>query len=209
MGHLPKVVLKDASGDGYGPTQQRRRPAHACLECHMRKVRCDRKKPCGQCIKTGSEICTYVVRRRAEARSALVERSPAAHPTSAASSDQNDNYNHDYLAQSLPQTSIPTDQFDLTINRYVAPGLLGLHGRSRLQPLPGNRPELTPRSEPELGNSSTIKAMLKKISSLEEQVAVLKSGGDSAAVIQQDVSSYSCSKDGILGFSLTYGLKFY
>lgn len=31
---------------------RRRRPALSCLECRRRKVKCDRKDPCGQCTST-------------------------------------------------------------------------------------------------------------------------------------------------------------
>lgn len=42
-----------------GRVKRRRRPALSCVECRMRKVKCDRMKPCGACIKIKSERCTY------------------------------------------------------------------------------------------------------------------------------------------------------
>lgn len=36
--------------DGDGPLRRRRRPALSCLECRRRKIKCDQKSPCGQCI---------------------------------------------------------------------------------------------------------------------------------------------------------------
>lgn len=58
---LPYVVQADA--DGQEPAKLRRRPALSCVECRMRKVKCDRKEPCGACIKIKSEKCTYRPRR--------------------------------------------------------------------------------------------------------------------------------------------------
>jgi hypothetical protein len=47
MSESPRIIRK------------RRRPAHSCTECRRRKVRCDRKKPCGQCVSHRSPSCTY------------------------------------------------------------------------------------------------------------------------------------------------------
>jgi hypothetical protein len=38
---------------------KRRRPAHSCIECRRRKVRCDRNKPCTQCTTHKFEPCVY------------------------------------------------------------------------------------------------------------------------------------------------------
>jgi hypothetical protein len=54
---LPCVAQADA--DREGPRKRTRRPALSCIECRMRKVRCDRKEPCSACIKIKSEKCTY------------------------------------------------------------------------------------------------------------------------------------------------------
>ena len=51
------MTLADADGDGV--VKRTRRPALSCVECRMRKVKCDREKPCGGCIKIGSSRCTY------------------------------------------------------------------------------------------------------------------------------------------------------
>lgn len=56
-GQLPDVVR--AAVDGHGPAKLTRRPARSCVECRMRKVKCDRKEPCGACIRIKSEKCTY------------------------------------------------------------------------------------------------------------------------------------------------------
>jgi hypothetical protein len=38
---------------------KRRRPALACAPCRLRKVKCDRNSPCGQCARRNSDLCTY------------------------------------------------------------------------------------------------------------------------------------------------------
>lgn len=43
-----------------GPLRRRRRPALACETCRRRKIKCDRNAPCDQCIRSKSEICTYL-----------------------------------------------------------------------------------------------------------------------------------------------------
>ncbi|KAB8229639.1 putative C6 transcription factor [Aspergillus alliaceus] len=39
--------------------KKRRRPALSCSECRRRKVRCDRNRPCAQCIAHRTNLCTY------------------------------------------------------------------------------------------------------------------------------------------------------
>ena len=48
-------------GDSTLP-RKRRRPPLACEQCRARKIRCDQKKPCDQCIRSRfkSETCTYL-----------------------------------------------------------------------------------------------------------------------------------------------------
>lgn len=41
-----------------GASRKRRRPAVVCNECRRRKIACDRKAPCGQCVQYNS-TCTY------------------------------------------------------------------------------------------------------------------------------------------------------
>ncbi|KJZ79446.1 hypothetical protein HIM_00915 [Hirsutella minnesotensis 3608] len=40
--------------------KKRRRPALACEQCRRRKIRCDRKSPCGHCDKARIASCTYI-----------------------------------------------------------------------------------------------------------------------------------------------------
>ncbi|KAF1993082.1 hypothetical protein P154DRAFT_478161 [Amniculicola lignicola CBS 123094] len=55
-GHNPSLQLR--ATDGTGPVK-RRRPALSCVECRKRKVKCDREKPCGPCIRTKSPTCSF------------------------------------------------------------------------------------------------------------------------------------------------------
>ncbi|KAK0624571.1 hypothetical protein B0T17DRAFT_557469, partial [Bombardia bombarda] len=41
------------------PVKKRRRPALACEQCRLRKVRCDRNSPCSTCVRSGNPECTY------------------------------------------------------------------------------------------------------------------------------------------------------
>ncbi|KAH6633473.1 hypothetical protein C7974DRAFT_172295 [Boeremia exigua] len=70
---LPSV--SQALNDSEGLAKRIRRPALSCVECRMRKVKCDRNKPCGACIRTKSEKCTY---RPARAATRRTEQLPEA-----------------------------------------------------------------------------------------------------------------------------------
>lgn len=49
---------------GGQPMRNKRRPALACQECRRRKIRCDRRTPCGQCSKANAPSCSYVCDNR-------------------------------------------------------------------------------------------------------------------------------------------------
>ncbi|KAH7141142.1 putative C6 transcription factor [Dactylonectria macrodidyma] len=45
---------------GLAPSpRKRRRPFHSCNECRRRKLRCDRKQPCGRCVAQHAPSCDY------------------------------------------------------------------------------------------------------------------------------------------------------
>ncbi|KAK4655799.1 hypothetical protein QC762_0053800 [Podospora pseudocomata] len=46
------------TGQG-GAVRRRRRPAVSCITCRKRKIRCDRKAPCGNCLKSKGSSCSY------------------------------------------------------------------------------------------------------------------------------------------------------
>lgn len=51
------------------PEKRRRRPPLACIACRRRKVRCDRKLPCQNCVRARrATSCTYVSDDRIEPR---------------------------------------------------------------------------------------------------------------------------------------------
>ncbi|KAK3385326.1 fungal-specific transcription factor domain-containing protein [Podospora didyma] len=77
--------------------KQRRRPALACEQCRVRKVRCDRNSPCGTCVRfrPGNLECTYAL-----APPALPRGTRRAVPTTSSGS------------QAIPVTGIPLDPID-------------------------------------------------------------------------------------------------
>lgn len=51
------------------PEKRRRRPPLACIACRRRKVRCDRKLPCQNCVRARrAATCSYVSDERIEPR---------------------------------------------------------------------------------------------------------------------------------------------
>ncbi|KAH7082142.1 hypothetical protein FB567DRAFT_530667 [Paraphoma chrysanthemicola] len=155
----PAIRIADKDGDG--PAKRRRRPALSCAECRNRKVRCDRREPCGSCTRLRSETCTYRPQRPG-----IRPRSPA--DTSASASGTNDQ-DHGNSARSSPQQSAPSNEFHLMVNRYVAPGIFGEHGKPQLTPLPVHRPNLTLNSHSESSESALIAGLLERIRSLESR----------------------------------------
>ncbi|KAF1829950.1 hypothetical protein BDW02DRAFT_650994 [Decorospora gaudefroyi] len=157
----PPTILT-ADTDGSGPAKRRRRPALSCVECRMRKVKCDREKPCRACMRIKSATCTYRPLRPG-IRSAS-EKSPEA----TSSSHANDP-DHGHSARSSPQPTGSSNEFDAMINRYVAPGVFGEHGK--LKPLPPERPCFNLSSHPDSAQASLISSLLDRISSLEGRLA--------------------------------------
>jgi hypothetical protein len=154
-------TLLSADTDGNGPAKRRRRPALSCVECRMRKVKCDRERPCGACTRIKSSTCTYRP-QRAGIRSES-ERSPEAPSLSA---NGNHDQEHGNSARSSPHLSGPSNEFDLMINRYVAPGIFGEHGRPKLKPLPPDRPNLNLSSHSDVDNA-VLSGLVERLSALE------------------------------------------
>jgi hypothetical protein len=157
---VEKPTILCADTDGNGPAKRRRRPALSCVECRVRKVKCDREKPCGACTRIKSVACTYRPIRPGI-------RSQSTEATSAGCSLDED---HGESARSSPQPLVPSD-FDVIINRYVAPGLLGEHGNGKLKPLPADRPCFNLSSHSDSGQASVISSLLDRISNLEGRLA--------------------------------------
>jgi hypothetical protein len=152
-------TIRTADTDGDGPAKRRRRPALSCVECRSRKVKCDREKPCGACTRVRSTTCTY-----RPLRAGFRERSPITPAVSASGS--NDQSQRDSV-RSSPHPSAPSNQFDVMVNTFVAPGIFGEHGRARLQSLPTDRPHLSLSSRPKSSESTVISQLLERIRILE------------------------------------------
>lgn len=65
------MPLADGSGQstalkpapGAGPIRKRPRPTLSCIECRRKKLKCDRNRPCDQCLKSAhSGQCVYATR---------------------------------------------------------------------------------------------------------------------------------------------------
>ncbi|GKZ19425.1 hypothetical protein AbraIFM66951_011035 [Aspergillus brasiliensis] len=67
----------EASGAAKAGTRKKIRPTYSCLNCHKRKVKCDRVKPCGACCLRGTPSeCEYGTNKRDRhyiQQSALIE----------------------------------------------------------------------------------------------------------------------------------------
>lgn len=152
-------IILIAEKDGDGPAKRRRRPALSCVECRSRKVRCDREKPCGACVRVKSMTCTYRP-QRAGFRSG----SPVA--TSVSVSGSNDQDQRD-SARSSPQPSTTSNELDSLVNKYIAPGILGEHGTLTLGPLRADRPSFRLNTGRPSGDSQLIDSLLQRIRRLE------------------------------------------
>jgi hypothetical protein len=105
---LPCVARADA--DGGGPPKRARRPALSCIECRMRKVKCDRKEPCGACIRIKSEKCTYRPTRPGIRRDA--EKPPSVQ----------ENRNISDSARSSLQSSLSTQETPSCLSSHLETG---------------------------------------------------------------------------------------
>jgi hypothetical protein len=174
MVEQPTIQCTDT--DGNGPAKRRRRPALSCVECRMRKVKCDREKPCGACTRIKSATCTFRPPRpgiRSEnQRSSGDDISPGQSNA------------HENPARSSPQPSGAPIDFDAIINRYVAPGLLG-ECDGKLGPLPADRPYS------DSAQASIVNSLLDRIRGLEERLvsATLSEHPRSSTSPRQESSS--------------------
>jgi hypothetical protein len=109
-------VLQTALSDG-GPTKRARRPALSCVECRLRKVKCDRNKPCGACIRTKSDKCTY-----RPLRTGFRTIDPPHSRTRVEVPPADGNPSRPSQSPHLPAES------DCMPNPHVAPAISGAHG---------------------------------------------------------------------------------
>lgn len=165
MVEQPALQSADTDGDGH---KRRRRPALSCVECRVRKVKCDREKPCRACTRINSATCTYRT-QRAGIR-ARHDRSSENASTSVSGRNEPDS-NRGGSARPSPKPSGSSNEFDLMINRYVAPGAFGEHDNAKLKPLLSNRPNLDLSSQSSGGNAAIVTSLLDRINTLESKLA--------------------------------------
>ncbi|KAI0508887.1 hypothetical protein F5B22DRAFT_619083 [Xylaria bambusicola] len=67
--------------------QRRRRPTLACVSCRKSKIRCDRKHPCGACVRGRHKTCVFEDTARSTARRSGIA-STAADPAGTAETER-------------------------------------------------------------------------------------------------------------------------
>lgn len=88
---------------GGQPMRKKRRPALSCQECRRRKIRCDRRTPCGQCSNAKVSSCSYVCDSRTTPTTAPFE----AHDTRFSVLQQGNGFNHDLPVSSMGMEVAP------------------------------------------------------------------------------------------------------
>lgn len=161
---LPSVTVADADGDGI--VKRTRRPALSCVECRMRKVKCDREKPCGGCIKIGSSRCTY--RPSRSAARAISERS--------SSSTSGSRGGHRGSTQSSLHE--PTS----SVNQYDTTNLLS--GQTRAHPRPSipKEPRAPTEPRPRAGATSSV------------SVSVTENGASQTSITNETASEHGTGR---------------
>ncbi|GAW23823.1 hypothetical protein ANO14919_134000 [Xylariales sp. No.14919] len=81
--------------------QRRRRPALACVSCRKSKIRCDRKQPCGACVRSRHKTCVFETFRGPTSRRSGIASS--ADPSGAAETERRSD-----LGPVTPASSTPT-----------------------------------------------------------------------------------------------------
>ncbi|KAF2798117.1 hypothetical protein K505DRAFT_405407 [Melanomma pulvis-pyrius CBS 109.77] len=189
--------LQLANTDGTGPVK-RRRAALSCVECRRRKVKCDRERPCGPCTRSKSPTCTF--RPPPKPNPQVIGR-PVNSPISGSTSQSQDGS----TLVSPPQATATnqTHDFDSMLNRYIAPGIFGVHGKGTLGPLP--------RSQDEASNptpATTIRSLVDRVRDLEGRLTALSEGsssGDSSGSINMPIRDAPCAPAGQFVKSKFYG----
>ncbi|KAF2712893.1 hypothetical protein K504DRAFT_423060 [Pleomassaria siparia CBS 279.74] len=159
--HQPSLQL--ANTDGTGP-RKRRRTALSCVECRRRKVKCNRERPCGPCSKTKSPTCTFRPNSRITPQPTIAP--DVAHPRSGSQ--------HGSSLSSSKTNQDNTCDTDAILNRYIAPGTLGVHGNSTLGPLSVSNYDSSSQS-----SALTIRTLSARVNDLEGKLAALSNGGSS------------------------------
>lgn len=168
---VEQPVLRSAPTDGDGPAKRKRRPALSCVECRVRKVKCDRNKPCEACTRIKSATCTYRPHRTGICSQS--DGSPGT-PFAAARSSRDQDY------EVVPRSSTkPPDTYsenDVTIKRFTQIRHPGEFDCSTLDTFPVDKPTSDPSSHSDAGSASIISSLLDRIGDLESKLAGIHVG---------------------------------
>ena len=128
-------------------SRKRRRPAVVCNECRRRKIACDRKSPCGQCIQYNS-TCMY----HSIAQPSLVTANPYTLPTPSITLDKFRSSEAPSSARLpdalLPQPSTVKNASGLVaLVRTQTPNLPGVYATATLQTSPIVAPDTAPQEQ--------------------------------------------------------------
>ena len=107
---LGGVAELDAAEDGRKPTHERYNICVACENCHRQKVRCDTKKPCGRCVKSGrAEFCKDRPQKRSgrKPKGNGTQQPPSASGSSSTEPSSPKSPRND--VHSFEETSFPSD----------------------------------------------------------------------------------------------------
>lgn len=160
-----RPILQNAETDGLGPAKRRRRPALSCVECRLRKVRCDRNKPCEACTKIKSATCTYRPHRPG-----IRPQSKESQEAPSSSTSYSQDRGHGLSTRSSPQLTVATDGHNATADSFVAPMPPQQHVHVPLSPVAVDKsnPDQTTPSD---GSASVISSLLDRINTLENKLA--------------------------------------
>ncbi|RNJ58071.1 hypothetical protein D7B24_005216 [Verticillium nonalfalfae] len=153
---------------GIRPSQaerKRRRPALACEQCRMRKVRCDRTMPCATCTRSRSTVCTYAP-QPLTAKRPVVPRQVAPATTNPASTAS------DHVVSDVVRPSHVSASG--SIPPHTDPDWFTSYPSNR----PDHEPILTPESLP--STSPTVTALLDRVKQLEQQLNVALQKNDAS-----------------------------
>ncbi|KAF7623754.1 hypothetical protein F9C07_5260 [Aspergillus flavus] len=131
------------------PERRRRRPAVSCSLCRRRKIRCDRKSPCNNCVRSKNEACIY-------------ETHPSDHPRSRVNHGQ---------TISLESREGPSPTAPSASSYVSRPSTETNHAYESI--VGGSTDATTPRSQASVAD---VEALKSRIKNLEEQLSKANQG---------------------------------
>ncbi|KAE8381978.1 hypothetical protein BDV26DRAFT_49287 [Aspergillus bertholletiae] len=156
-----------------GPERRRRRPAVSCSLCRRRKIRCDRKTPCSNCVRSKNEACIY-------------ETHPSDHPRPQVNHGQTITLE----SREDPSPIAPSASSDVS-----RPLTMISHAHESIA---SGLPDATsPKSQASAGD---VEALKKRVKNLEEQLLKasqrpLQSSGPAPLPDARTVNSPMCEVD--------------